>query len=377
MQEIEQRLSSLLDRRKANKSWRKPVYKESLIDFCSNDYLGLAQSIKLRESIDIAYQKELQLGATGSRLLTGHHPLIDKIEQQIAQFHNAPAALLFNSGYDANLGLISSIIRRSDIIFYDELVHASIHDGMRLSNAKTEGFAHNDLSNLTTLLQENQKNKGALFVIVESVYSMDGDFAPLVELVTICEKYGAYLIVDEAHATGVVGNKGKGLVHALGLESAVFARLHTFGKALGTHGAAILGSLVLKDYLLNFARSLIYTTALPIHSLVSIQQAYLYLEKEGEILREEISKKVNFFLELVTETTLTILPSNSPIQSVLIVGNEAVLLAAQQLEKKGFDVRPIRYPTVSRGQERLRICLHIHNNYEEIKELVNTLKNLH
>lgn len=376
MENLEKRLYNLIERRKANNSWRVPVAKQHLIDFCSNDYLGFARSKELRQAIDKEYKKQSQLGATGSRLLTGHNLLIEQLEKQIAEFHKAPTALLFNSGYDANLGLMASITRRSDLVLYDELVHASIHDGMRLGAANTQCFAHNDLAELTNLLQGALDSKGALFVIVESVYSMDGDCAPLAEMAQLCEQYSAYLIVDEAHATGIIGPNGGGLVQKLGLESLVFARLHTFGKALGGHGAVVLGNAVLKDYLLNFARSLIYTTALPIHSLISIQQAYLLLEQQGDFILEETSKKVKYFLALVLKTKIKLLPSNSPIQSVLISGNEEVLAAAQQLAENGLDVRAIRYPTVNRGQERLRICLHIHNSKEEIERLVSLLEQL-
>ncbi|MCP4437356.1 MAG: pyridoxal phosphate-dependent aminotransferase family protein [Aureispira sp.] len=376
MQDLESRLSAFLDRRKANKSLRAPVAKQNLIDFCSNDYLGLARSITLKESIAKAYADFGQLGATGSRLLTGHHPLMDQLEQQIAQFHNAQTALLFNSGYDANLGLISCITRPSDIILYDKLVHASIHDGMRLSSATALSFAHNDLEELTTLLQTHQEIKGALFVVVESVYSMDGDYAPLSEITSLCQEYNAHLIVDEAHATGIVGPKGGGLVQEFGLEESVFARLHTFGKALGCHGAVVLGGSTLRNYLLNFARSLIYTTALPIHSLISIQEVYNLLDKNGNKIKQELTGKVKFFTEKVKNSTIELLPSTSSIQSVLVPGNEKVVEAAATLEKEGFDVRPIRYPTVARGEERLRVCIHRHNSVQEIEKLIASLNKI-
>lgn len=215
----------------------------------------------------------------GSRLLSGNTAFAEELEKYIAQYHHAEAALLFNSGYNANLGLFSALGRKGDTILYDELIHASVHDGMRLSKAECKPFAHNNTVQLKQLLKETT---APVFVAVKSVYSMDGDFAPLKEIGALCKKYNASLIVDEAHATGIFGEKGKGLVTELGLENEVFARLITYGKAMGCHGAAVVGSTLLKNYLTNFARSFIYTTAAPLTNLYAIKSAYDLLQQSEE-----------------------------------------------------------------------------------------------
>lgn len=374
---LDQRMQLWLDRRQANNALRKPVYNSSLIDFCSNDYLGLARSQILQQQIRVAAKAYTKLGATGSRLLTGHHPLISEIEQQLANFHCAESTLLFNSGYDANLGLLACLPRRRDLILYDNLVHASIHDGMRMSSASSLAFGHNDIEMLERLLQKNQDSYENIFVLAESVYSMDGDAAPLEAIAGLCKEYEAYLIVDEAHATGVFGDRGEGLVVQLGLENQVFARLHTFGKAMGVHGAVLAGSKLLTSYLFNYARSLIYTTALPMHSLVSIQQAYQLLEKNGKEWIAQLREKINWFrLQTQQISGFKLMDSESAIQSVLVAGNQQARNAASLLQQNGLDVRAILSPTVPAGSERLRICLHLFNSREDLQKLLFVLAKL-
>jgi 8-amino-7-oxononanoate synthase len=373
---LEQRLNEMLENLKEKGAFRSLKQKEGLVDFCSNDYLGLARSAELKNSVAIRYHSMSQSGATGSRLLSGHHPLMEELEQLLCQFHNATSALLFNSGYDANLSLLSSIPRRGDMILFDSLVHASIHDGMRMGKADTCAFQHNDLRDLKAKLEENSAIKGQLFVVVESLYSMDGDIAPLAEIAVLCEIYGAALIVDEAHATGVLGHNGVGLVHALQLQEKVFARVQTFGKAIGGHGAAILGSSLLRDYLINFARPLIFSTAMPIHGLLHVIEAYKLLEKQGESMRLALQQKVNFFKSALSQLSgnYVVLPSNTPIQGIIVPGNAEVSAAAALLQKSGFDVRPIRYPTIPKGTERLRICVHLFNEEADIINMLDLLK---
>ncbi len=240
-----------IEERKSAGSLRQLKLVRGMVDFCSNDYLGLASLLKVGNP-------GLQLGSTGSRLLAGNYPLIEEVEMEIAEFHQSEAGLIFNSGYDANVGLLSCVAQKNDTIIYDSLSHASIRDGVRLSFAQSWAFNHNDLVDLEKKLQ---LATGQLFVVTESVFSMDGDKAPLVEIVELCKTYKAALVVDEAHATGIIGDKGAGLVQAMGLQQHCLARVHTFGKALGCHGAIVLGSKILRTYLINFARSLIYTTA--------------------------------------------------------------------------------------------------------------------
>jgi 8-amino-7-oxononanoate synthase len=341
-----------------------PNSNNSLIDFCSNDYLGFAKPMQTAQSISM-------VGSTGSRLLRGNHAIHEETEQIIALHHKAESALLFNSGYTANLGLIDCITERNHIILYDALAHASIRDGIRLSIAKGYAFEHN---NLTALQQQLEKHQGAIiWVITESVFSMDGDQAPIVPMADLCEKYQANLIVDEAHALGVFGENGAGLVHELGICNKVFARIITFGKALGCHGAAIVGSNLLTDYLLNFCRAFIYTTALPPAAVQHIKQGYQQLLDSSN--QQQLNQNIALFKKQLNHN-VRIIPSISAIQCILISANKQVKLAAKQLQQKGMDVRPILSPTVPVSQERLRICLHGFNTAEEISTLTNAINEL-
>ena len=370
-------LSFALEKRKQENSFRTLSVNDSLIDFCSNDYLGFARSTELREKIDrelsrIKNQESRINGSTGSRLLRGNTIFAEDIENFIAEFHRAEAGLIYNSGYDANIGLFSSVPQKGDTIIYDDLVHASIRDGIRLSFANNFSFKHNDTDHLE---QKIKAAKGTIYIAVESVYSMDGDFSPLKEIVELCKKYDCNLIVDEAHATGIFGKRGEGRVVELGLEQKIFARIHTFGKALGCHGGVVLGSKILRDFLINFSRSFIYTTALPLHSLISIKSAYDILSNETNIILK-INKLINSFkIKIEVIKNIQIIESNSPIQCIILGGNDKTKSVAKKIQKEGYDVRPILSPTVPKGKERLRICLHTFNTEKEIVGLVKTLKN--
>ncbi|WP_161890940.1 aminotransferase class I/II-fold pyridoxal phosphate-dependent enzyme [Pontibacter russatus] len=345
-----------------------------LTDFCSNDYLGLARSETLRAYIKAAEQKysHLPLGATGSRLLSGNHPLFEELEQTIAQYHLGEAALLFNSGYMANVGLLSALPQRGDTVFYDEASHASMKDGLRLSFAKSYGFRHN---NVQDLRQKLKFATGQVYVVVESVYSMEGDMAPLQELVKLCQDIGAALIVDEAHAVGLYGEKGEGLTVALGLEQQVFAQVITYGKAMGAHGAAVVGPQVLRDFLINYSRAFIYTTGLPTHALVTLKCAYallpqLHAEREKA---KALAKRLYARLNHIAGVRCT--PDGSVILSVMLEeGGTAKLKAlALFLQEEGFDVRPVLPPTVPEGRERLRVIVHAYNTMEEIEGLAKAI----
>ena len=336
------------------------------IDFCSNDYLGIVKN-KLIENI---ITKSFPHGSTGSRLLSGNYKLIEETEKFIADFHDAEEGLIFNSGYDANIGLLSSVPQKGDAIIYDQLSHASIRDGIRLSFANSFSFLHNDVDDLEKKLSVAAKPQQNIFVVTESVFSMDGDMAPLQEISELCEKYNAALIVDEAHATGVVGKKGEGLVQHLDLQQKCFARLHTFGKACGCHGAVILGSIQLKKYLINFARPFIYSTALPPSAVSAIAASYRlfpFLNKERENLHSLISIFKKSSLQYSVPT------SDTPIQVVIVPGNDEVKKVANYLQQHNFDVRAILYPTVPKGQERLRIVFHAFNTTGEVEQLIALL----
>jgi 8-amino-7-oxononanoate synthase len=331
-------------------------------DYFSNDYLGIVNN-GLIESI--LSGNEYAHGSTGSRLLAGNYTLIEETEKEIAAFHGAGAALIFNSGYDANFGLLASIPQKGDIVLYDKLVHASIRDGIRQSFAQSFSFAHNDLADLEQKLKTRSVfDNSQCFVVTESVFSMDGDRAPLTEMVKLCENYGGHFIVDEAHATGVIGQQGEGSVQDLGLQTRCFARIHTFGKALGCHGAVVLGSPSLREYLINFCRPFIYSTAIPPASVAAIRASYKIfpgLHAERKLLKELIGLFHHPGFK----------KSDTPVQCFILPGNEQVKALSHQLQDNKLDARPILYPTVPLGQERLRITLHSYNTIEETERLIS------
>ena len=313
-------------------------------------------------------------GATGSRLISGNHSLYTETEAFIANFHLSETALIFNSGYDANIGFFGCVPQRNDIILYDELCHASIRDGITMSHAKSYKFNHNDFEDLEQLIIRYQTKLVEVYIVTESVFSMDGDCPNLEELIVISEKYNCNLVIDEAHALGVFGLNGQGLIQELQQQNKIFARIITFGKGLGCHGAAILGSQDLKDYLVNFARSFIYTTGLSPHSVATIFTAYQALENNTHEIKKLRENIVYFNQE---KQMLGLKPifvrSKSAIQSAIIQGNENVKKIAAEIQEKGFDVKAILSPTVPERQERLRICLHSYNTKEEILELLKLL----
>ena len=361
-------LNKKLADRVAQDALRQLRLPEGKVDFCSNDYLGVTHDHLLEKHLT----SNLPHGSTGSRLLAGNYPLIEAVERLLAEFHAAPAGLVYNSGYDANLGLLSCVPQRGDLVLYDALSHASIRDGMRLSFAQNLSFDHNDCAHLEKRLAAAQNTTGStIFVVTESVFSMDGDLAPLKEMSALCRRYNAHLIVDEAHATGIIGEKGEGLVQVLGLQNECFARVHTFGKALGCHGAVVMGSPLLRDYLINFSRSFIYTTALPPASAQAIATAYTLLPDLGA-QRAQLQRLIDRWQ--AAPIGYERLESPTAIQVVIVPGNEAVRALAERLQAAGLDVRPILYPTVPKGRERLRIVLHAFNTEAEVDLLTGLLK---
>ncbi len=381
MQKLPLNLAKRIEQRIRENSFRDLGKTLKLTDFSSNDYLGFASSERLFSKTNqiLSEKKLLKNGATGSRLLSGNHELFKPAEALIAGFHQTEAALIFNSGYDANIGFFSSIPQKEDLILYDELAHASIRDGIKMSNAKAYKFLHNDLENLRNkiLRKREEFNFAAIYIVTESVFSMDGDFPDLVAMSNLAEEYNCYLIVDEAHAIGVFGEKGQGLVQELEIQDKIFARIVTFGKGLGCHGAAILGSKGLKDYLINFSRSFIYTTALPPHSVACILEAYKSLEASESTNSEveKLQKNIQIFQEEILKNGLNpyFIKSDSAIHCCIVPGNDAVKQLALKIKGEGFDVKPILSPTVPKGKERLRICLHSFNSKEDIQGLVKLL----
>ena len=373
------KLENKINLRKENKAFRSLGKSTKLIDFSSNDYLGFAKSETIfDETHQFLVDENIKInGATGSRLLSGNHQLYSIVEKQISEFHQSESALIFNSGYDANVGFFSAVPQRGDVIIYDELIHASIRDGIQLSNAKAYKFKHNDLEDLEVLLKRYSEliseSDNEIYVVTESVFSMDGDSPDLEKLSEVCKKNNAFFVVDEAHALGVFGQHGCGKIQQLEIGEEVFARIITFGKALGCHGAAILGSEKLIQYLVNFSRSFIYTTGLSPHSLATIKTAYNHLKVE--VLQQKLQQNISFFKSEIVRFELKnlFIESNSAIHCCIISGNEKAKNIANQLQQKGFAVKPILSPTVSIGEERLRFCLHSYNSY---KEIIGVLENL-
>jgi 8-amino-7-oxononanoate synthase len=385
MNNFPKNLQLKLDNRKQNQSFRELQTSNYLIDFSSNDYLGFAKSEDVfNETHQYLIDKNIKInGATGSRLISGNHDLYPITEKIIADFHQSETALIFNSGYDANIGFFGCVPQRNDIILYDELCHASIRDGIKMSNAKSYKLNHNDFEDLEAkilkfCLIKNSRNASnfEIYVVTESVFSMDGDCPNLEELVRVCEKYNCLLVIDEAHALGVFGEKGQGLVQEYQYQDKIFARIMTFGKGLGCHGAAILGTQNLKNYLVNFARSFIYTTGLSPHSIASVLIAYQHLSKDNTEVEKLKSNIIHFNQQKnLLGLKQLFVRSKSAIQSAIIPGNEKVKNIAKIIQENGFSVKAILSPTVPEGQERLRICLHSYDSKDDISELLNIILN--
>ncbi|UOB16213.1 aminotransferase class I/II-fold pyridoxal phosphate-dependent enzyme [Abyssalbus ytuae] len=378
MNSFPRKLSQKLSERKENSSLRQLLGANNLVDFSSNDYLGFSKSRAIfDEAATYLKDEELEFnGSTGSRLLSGNHPVYNEAEAILCKFYQSESALIFNSGYDANIGFFSSVPQRGDIVLYDELIHASIRDGIRMSNAKAYKYKHNNINDLICQIERNRNInsiENEIYIVSESVFSMDGDSPDLKSLVDISEKFKCHLIIDEAHAVGVVG-KGAGLLQELNIHNKVFARIVTFGKALGCHGAAILGEEDLRNYLVNFARSFIYTTALPPHSVAAILTACNFLMNMDSPLKQ-LKENINFFKEELIKLNLgkDFIESSSAIQSYVVPGNTKVKRYASAIQKKGYDVKPVLSPTVPVGEERLRFCLHSYNTFQEISGVLKLL----
>ncbi len=375
MKSANELLITQLNERKASGLLRETKCVNDLVDFCSNDYLGLARNRELGEAMAKNYsvwlgQQPLETpinGATGSRLISGHSKLVDIFESQCAAMHQAEAALLFSSGYEANVGLIAALAQKHHVIFCDKLLHASLIDGLRLSAAERRIFKHNDLGDLVHLL-EQYPSTTTKWVVVESIYSMDGDQAPLAALIALREKYQFELIVDEAHAGGLYGSKGAGLGAAF---PEIFARVVTFGKAWGNAGAIVLGSAILKEYLINFARPFIYSTAPTPEHVHHLLTAMPFVQQADEA-RIRLKNNIDLFRKTINASSWG--PSETAIQTFFVSGNEAVRTVAKAAQDAGYAVKPIVYPTVPKGKERIRITLTSQTKESDITGLIQTLE---
>ncbi|TDS17213.1 aminotransferase class I/II-fold pyridoxal phosphate-dependent enzyme [Sphingobacterium paludis] len=369
MRKISERWRIRLAQRTAAGTFRQQRQTEDGVDFYSNDYLGLAKSTAFQEKLlQVARQTPSVLtGTSASRVLYGHDQAVATVEKFIAAHHGVARSLLLDSGYHANLALLSAIAQRGDTILIDELVHRSVHDACRLSFAITWKFRHQDLDHLERLLS---KASGNTIVAIESLYSMDGDFAAIPKIWALCQRYGAELVVDEAHAVGLFP---RGLVHEYGLEEKVLATIVTYGKAFGLNGAAILGSTLLCDYLVNYSSPLLYTTGISPFKALSIHEAYLYMEEHPE-LRERLRDNIAYYVSLLPMDCAV---PQSPIQPVYFPKMHRLQAAVDGMQRCGLTVYPIFSPTVAKGKERLRICIHAFNTRKEIEKLcqeINTWK---
>ncbi|GAA5876058.1 hypothetical protein JCM8547_003542 [Rhodosporidiobolus lusitaniae] len=410
------RLTAALDSRRSRQMLRSlaatpPSPSDpQLVDFSSNDYLSFSRSLPLRSALLTSLNDPSfsPYGPPSSRLLDGNSPSHLSLEARLASFFKAPSALLFNSGFDANAGMWASLPGPEDTIVFDELVHASMHDGMRASRVPKErrrAFKHNSVEALEEQLQraveeEEGVREGtkSVWIGVESLYSMDGDLAPLREMVELVERVlpagNGHLVVDEAHSTGLYGPRGRGLVAALGLENRVTVRVHTFGKAMACNGAAVLATPLIRNYLINYARPLIYSTAMSHMSAVAAEKSLEMLKQgKGEEPAAHVHHLARTFISLLLSTLppsspislpphLLSLPSPSspspspfspphpPTSPIIPLLTPSPRPVAAFLRDKGFLVRPITYPTVPHGEERVRLCLHAGNKEEEVRGLV-------
>jgi 8-amino-7-oxononanoate synthase len=423
---MEDRMRYQIAKRRQNGSLRKQLPISALRagsewDFSTNDYLGLAQCQKQKTLVDALYQEQIdsdhgvRLGATGSRLLSGDSFYARNLEEWLAKVHQRPTATIFNSGYDANLSILSSTILPGDLVILDELCHNSLLMGVRMSRHRGfRTFPHNSVKALQRILEQDRSSHNCCLIVIESVYSMDGDVAPLEDILDLAARHRTQVVVDEAHGLGIYGRTnvqqldhsancspndvdtgqpnlnlvttnvkgGTGVLAALELEHhpALLCSVHTFGKAAGCHGAIICGSQVLRDFLWNYARPFVYSTSLPLHSLITIKASYMtMIEVEGDILRAQTFRWVKLFRGIMEHALadtrfVTLWPSPSPIQALVIGGNDTCLEFCQRmLDRNKIRLYPIRAPTVPLGQERVRLILHAHNTEHQVRSLCQGL----
>jgi 8-amino-7-oxononanoate synthase len=324
------------------------------IDLGSNDYLGLSSDTRLKDAIIRAMNEGGRIASTGSRLLSGNSERWEALEAEFAEFVGAEAALYFSSGYAANLGLLTSILKRTDTVFSDSSNHASITDGIRLSFARKVVFPHLDLEYLESAMKRTMG--GQRVVVVESLFSMEGDRAPLHDLLALCGRYDAALIVDEAHSVGVDGPEGSGMIANIGRSETVLATIHTCGKALAAMGAFVAGSRTLRDFLVNHARTFIFTTALPPYCAAQIHES-LKLAREADAARTRLKELSEYLRRNLKAAGFDTGKSDSQIIPLVLGSNETALRFAASVTSSGFAIRAIRPPTVPPGTARLRLSL--------------------
>ncbi len=364
---IDRAANKLSLREAAGRKRSLEAFSKNSIDFSSNDYLGLARSPQLFQAVllelDTAKEQHglAPFGATGSRLVSGHNLYVEAVEEEIARFHGFDSCLIFGSGYLANTGLLGAVAGQGDRVICDVEVHASMLEGARNATEHIFHFRHNDLEHLEKRLKKSYA--GNTYVCIESLYSMSGTTAPLIELIALCEQYGAMLIVDEAHAIGVLGVKGEGLAAAAGLQKRVLAVTLGFGKAVGAYGGAVLSGKILREYLINFSKSFIYSTALPLSCFAAIRCGY------------QLLPRMNFQRLQLRKLALKFSAgSPTPIQPIYTQSAWQAKHIAQALNNEGIAVKAILSPTVPKNKECLRVSLHAYNSEEEIGRLIQWMQ---
>jgi 8-amino-7-oxononanoate synthase len=364
---IDERIAQELDALRAQSQFRT-LDSPGGINLNSNDYLGLASDPRLKRVVVDAVAQATTVGSTGSRLLSGNAREWEEAERNFAQFAGTEAALYFGSGYAANVGLLSSILKPGDTVFSDARNHASLIDGIRLSGASKVIYPHGDLSFLENALREHAGVTGAKVIVTETVFSMEGDIAPMHGLTSLARKYGAALVLDEAHATGVLGPQGRGVAAEHGCEREIFAIVHTCGKALASAGAFVCGGHALKDYLVNRARTFIFSTAMPPYFARQIQAA-VELAREADAERAHLREIATALREELSARGFDCGTSATHIVPVMLGTNEMALHVASELQQSGFAVRAIRPPTVPEGSARVRFSLTSRITFDDIRHL--------
>lgn len=343
---------------------------DQVLSFCSNDYLGLAQHPALATALKAAVDTA-GVGSGASHLITGHHQLHESLEQELADFVGIPAALLYSTGYMANLGIVGALLGRDDALFADKLNHASLNDAAVLSRATLHRYGHNDLTALERLLSQSQAKRK--LVVVDAVFSMDGDLAPVPELLTLCERYDAYLLLDDAHGFGVLGKYGAGILDHFGIHSPRIIYMATLGKAAGVAGAFVAGEAVLIDYLIQQSRTYIYTTASPAILSASLL-ASLQVMRTDEARLAHLHALIRLFKTNLILDHWHLMPSETAIQPVVVGSNEAALRLSEHLLTLGMLVPPIRPPTVPKDTARLRISLSAAHSEADVLRLVSAIQ---
>ncbi len=341
------------------------------IDLSSNDFLNLANDERVKSAMITEIERN-GAGATGSRLLRGEREIFACLEQKFAQFKNTQRALFFGSGYAANIGVLSTFLHTGDVVFSDELNHASLIDGIRLSKAARVVFAHNEAAALEKLIVET-RCAGQRFLVVESLFSMDGDFAPLREYARICRENSVALIVDEAHAVGVFGASGNGLIDDCGIRTNVFLSINTAGKALGVGGAFVAGDDWAIEFLIQRARPFIFSTAPPPSMAAGLLAALEIVQREPE-RRAHLLSLSKYLREKFNENDVPVAPENSQIIPIILGASERAVTVANILQANGFDVRAIRPPTVAENTARLRISLNANLDEAVLLTFLDKLK---